>query len=129
MLQFEQYASLKPFNTLNLNSRARYLATVSTEQDLLDVLQSLTAQRLPVFILSGGSNVLLSSYLDALVIRPVLKGIRLLVGTDANTVDPQQVLVEVMAGEPWHAFVQYTLAQGWYGLENLALIPGYVGAA
>lgn len=123
MLQFEPYASLKPFNTLNLNSRARYLATVSTEHELLSTLNSVTAQRLPVFILSGGSNVLLSSYLNALVIRPVLKGIKLL-----NSVN-QQVLVEVMAGESWHALVQYTLAQGWYGLENLALIPGYVGAA
>ena len=60
MLQFEQNASLKPFNTLSLNSRAKYLASVTTEQELLSVLQSVTAKRLPVFVLSGGSNVLLS---------------------------------------------------------------------
>jgi UDP-N-acetylmuramate dehydrogenase len=78
---------------------------------------------LPVFVLSGGSNVLLSEYIDALVIRPLLRGIRVLGDS------PQQVLVEVMAGEEWHPFVQYALAQGWYGLENLSLIPGYVGAS
>lgn len=123
MLQFEQNASLKPFNTLGLNSRARYLASVSSEQELLAVLQSVTAQRLPVFILSGGSNVLLSEYIEALVIRPLLRGIRVI---EENA---QQVLVEVMAGEVWHPFVQHALAQGWYGLENLSLIPGYVGAS
>ncbi|RYY79079.1 MAG: UDP-N-acetylmuramate dehydrogenase [Moraxellaceae bacterium] len=123
MLQFEPNASLKPFNTLGLHSRARYLASVTTEADLVAVLQSVTAQRLPVFVLSGGSNVLLSECIDALVIRPLLRGIRLV------SEDSQQVLVEVMAGEEWHPFVQYALAQGWYGLENLSLIPGYVGAS
>lgn len=123
MLQFEANASLKPFNTLGLHSRAKYLASVSTEADLIAVLQSVTAQRLPIFVLSGGSNVLLSEYIDALVIRPLLHGIRLL------SENSQQVLVEVMAGEEWHPFVQYALAQGWYGLENLSLIPGYVGAS
>ena len=123
MLQCEQNASLKPFNTLSLNSTARYLASVTTEDDLLAILQSVTAKRLPIFVLSGGSNVLLSEFIDALVIRPLLRGIRIIA---ENT---QQVLVEVMAGEEWHPFVQYALAQGWYGLENLSLIPGYVGAS
>lgn len=123
MLLFEQNASLKALNTLALHSTAKYLATVDTEQDLLAVLNSVTAKRLPVFILSGGSNVLLSEYINALVIHPVLKGMRVLKETD------QHVLVEVMAGEEWHPFVQHCIAQQWYGLENLSLIPGYVGAA
>ena len=123
MLTFEQNASLKHLNTLSLNSRARYLATVDSEADLLAVLNSVTAKRLPLFILSGGSNVLLSEYINALVIHPVLKGIQVLHQTAG------QVLVEVMAGEEWHPFVQYCIAQQWYGLENLSLIPGYVGAA
>lgn len=123
MLVFEQNASLKSLNTLALNSTAKYLATVDSEQDLQAVLNSVTAKRLPLFILSGGSNVLLSEYIDALVIHPVLKGIRIVQETD------QHVLVEVMAGEEWHPFVQHCIQQGWYGLENLSLIPGYVGAA
>lgn len=123
MLVFEQNASLKSLNTLALNSTAKYLATVDSEQDLQAVLNSVTAKRLPLFILSGGSNVLLSEYIDALVVHPVLKGIRIVQETD------QHVLVEVMAGEEWHPFVQHCIQQGWYGLENLSLIPGYVGAA
>lgn len=123
MLKFEHYASLKAFNTLALDSTARYLATVDTEQSLLEVLTSVTARRLPLFILSGGSNVLLDHHIQALVIRPLLKGIRII----GDTTD--HVLVEVMAGEDWHDFVQYSIQQHWYGLENLSLIPGYVGAA
>lgn len=123
MLKFEQNASLKSLNTLALNSTARYLATVDSEQDLLAALNSVTAKRLPVFILSGGSNVLLGEYIRALVIHPVLKGIQVVQETS------QHVLVEVMAGEEWHPFVQYCIQQQWYGLENLSLIPGYVGAA
>lgn len=123
MLIFERNASLKSLNTLALNSTASYLATVDSEKDLLAVLTSVTAKRLPVFILSGGSNVLLSEHIAALVIHPVLKGVRVLQET------AQHVVVEVMAGEEWHPFVQYCIQQQWYGLENLSLIPGYVGAA
>ena len=123
MLQLEQNVSLTAFNTLALISEARFLATVTSEQDLLDVLSSANAKKLPIFILSGGSNVLLSESINAVVIRPLLKGINLIKQDDAY------VWVEVMAGEEWHPFVQYAVAQGWYGLENLSLIPGYVGAS
>lgn len=123
MLQFERDASLTALNTLGLQSKASYLANVHSETALLEVLKSNIAQTLPVFILSGGSNVLLAETIHALVIRPLLTGIHLI---DQNNT---HAWVEVMAGEEWHPFVQYALAQGWYGLENLSLIPGYVGAA
>lgn len=123
MLILEQNASLKSLNTLALNSTACYLATVDSEADLQAVLTSVTAKRLPLFVLSGGSNVLLSEHIHALVIHPVLKGVRVVQET------AQHVLVAVMAGEEWHPFVQYCIQQQWYGLENLSLIPGYVGAA
>lgn len=123
MLVFKQNASLKPFNTLSLNSTAQYLAEAYSEDDLQQILQSVTAKRLPLFVLSGGSNVLLPEYIPGIVLRPLLKGITVL------EEDDEHVLVEVMAGEVWHPFVQYCLAQGWYGLENLSLIPGYVGAS
>ena len=123
MLQFEQEASLTTLNTLGLSSKARFLVTVDSEQSLLEALNSAQAQQYPVFILSGGSNVLLAESIGALVIRPLLKGIQLIKQDDA------QVWVEVMAGEEWHPFVQFSLEQGWYGLENLSLIPGYVGAS
>ena len=77
----------------------------------------------PLFVLSGGSNVLLPAHLDAIVLRPQMHGITMTAQTDSH------VDIEVMAGENWHDLVMYTVAQGWYGLENLALIPGLTGAA
>lgn len=123
MLHFAEHANLKSLNTLNLNSTARYLASVDTEESLVDVLHSVTAKRLPLFVLSGGSNVLLPESVNALVLRPLMKGVHILKQDDVH------IWIEVMAGEEWHPFVQYCLAQGWYGLENLSLIPGYVGAS
>ena len=77
----------------------------------------------PLFVLSGGSNVLLPANLNAIVLRPQMCGIIMTAQTD------RYVDIEVMAGENWHDLVMYTVAQGWYGLENLALIPGLTGAA
>ena len=77
----------------------------------------------PLFVLSGGSNVLLPAYLNAIVLRPQMRGITMTAQTD------HYVDIEVMAGENWHDLVLHTVTQGWYGLENLALIPGLTGAA
>ncbi|TGV06563.1 UDP-N-acetylmuramate dehydrogenase [Alcaligenaceae bacterium 429] len=74
-------------------------------------------------VLGGGSNVIMHPDLPGLTIQVANKGIRLLCEHDNFW------LVEAGAGEVWHDFVAYTLEQGWYGLENLALIPGTVGAA
>src|SRR5690606_4512731 len=85
---------------------------------------SLAAQLgLPPLVIGGGSNLLLTRDVEALVLRMASRGIR---GLED---DGDQVLVEAEAGEPWHPFVQWTLAQGLSGLENLSLIPGTVGAA
>jgi len=119
---FEQY-SLTYLNTLRLPCTARYVAEANSISDLSAIIKSVTAQRLPRLVLGGGSNLILPQLLEALVIRPNLKGVRLLVQQG------NEVVIEAMAGEVWHDFVLQTLAQGWYGLENLALIPGSVGAA
>ena len=74
-------------------------------------------------MIGGGSNLLLTADVQALVLRMATRGIRVL-SDDGN-----QVVIEAEAGEPWHPFVQHTLAQGLSGLENLSLIPGTVGAA
>lgn len=109
-------------NTMRLPCVARFVLTLEHEHEIATALHSVTAQRFRPFILGGGSNILMPPQLDALVIRPQLRGVRLL----AERGD--ELLIEAMAGEPWHDFVQYTVAQGWYGLENLSLIPGTVGA-
>jgi UDP-N-acetylmuramate dehydrogenase len=116
---FEPNVDLAPFNTLALPGRAaRYLA-ISTANQLADG-ELATARR---FILGGGSNLVLSGDFDGLVLHMAIPGKRL-VGEDAEA-----WYIEAGAGENWHDFVQWTLAQGWPGLENLSLIPGTVGAA
>ncbi|WP_150775174.1 UDP-N-acetylmuramate dehydrogenase, partial [Pseudomonas fluorescens] len=76
-----------------------------------------------LLVSGGGSNLLLTADIPALVLRMATRGIRVI------SYDGSRVVIEAEAGEPWHPFVQYTLAQGFSGLENLSLIPGTVGAA
>jgi len=122
-LKFFEDADLTRLNTLGLPARARYLARVGSEAALLQVLHSVTARRLPVDILGGGSNLVLAGDVPALVIQPCLMGRRVLGECD------DAVLVEASAGENWHAFTQWTISHGLSGLENLSLIPGTVGAS
>lgn len=114
--------NLHAFNTLGLACEAR--ACVSIEQvEQLSALAALARREAPLLILGGGSNVVLPAELDGLVAQVALRGIRLLEAT------PQHWIVEAAAGERWHDLVAHMVGQGWYGLENLALIPGTVGAA
>lgn len=122
-IAFFTEADLSRLNTLGLPARARYLAKVSSESALLQVLGSVTAQRLPIEILGGGSNLVLAGDVQALVIQPCLMGRRII------SVAGDSVLVEAGAGENWHAFTQWTIEHGLSGLENLSLIPGTVGAS
>jgi UDP-N-acetylmuramate dehydrogenase len=119
-------ADLTERNTLALPARARLLATLRTTEDVQALLTDPNLRTLRSehrFILGGGSNLVLGSYFDGLVIAPAIAG-RRLAGEDAGA-----WYVEAGAGETWHDFVQWTLVQGWPGLENLSLIPGTVGAA
>lgn len=114
---------LTRFNTFGIPARARFLALVDSDQELRQLLLSVTARNLPVLVLGGGSNLVLASDFPGLVLVLRQRGIRLVSATATEAV------VEAAAGECWHDFVQYTLSQGWFGLENLSLIPGTVGAA
>lgn len=105
-------------NTMALACHAKK-AIVLNHKKKLDLLD----KNKHYFILSGGSNVLLPKNLDSTVLLPRFKGISILEQSD------DFVVIDVMAGENWHEFVVYTLSKGWYGLENLALIPGLVGAS
>ena len=116
-------ADLRLRNTLALPARARLLATVLSADDARAIAADPALCREPRFILGGGSNLVLGACFDGLVIAPTI-ATRRLVGEDADA-----WYVSGGAGEPWHDFVQWTLAQGWPGLENLSLIPGTVGAA
>jgi UDP-N-acetylmuramate dehydrogenase len=115
----EQDVDLSPFNTLALPGRAARYRVIADPAQLTD--GTLAAERR--FILGGGSNLVLTGDFDGLVLHMAIPGKRL-VGEDAEA-----WYIEAGAGENWHDFVQWTLAHGWPGLENLSLIPGTVGAA
>nr|WP_257229412.1 UDP-N-acetylmuramate dehydrogenase [Pseudomonas sp. BMW13] len=115
--------SLKPFNSFGVDVRARLFAEAHDDAEVREALSLAEQRGLPLLVVGGGSNLLLTGDVEALVLRMASRGLRVL--DDAG----EQVLVEAEAGEPWHPFVQWSLAQGFSGLENLSLIPGTVGAA
>ena len=122
-LQLQVDASLKPFNSFGVDVRARLFAEAHNDDEVREALQYCAERELPLLVIGGGSNVLLTQDVQALVLRMATRGIRVI--EDSG----QRVVVEAEAGEVWHAFVLWTLAQGFAGLENLSLIPGTVGAA
>ncbi|MBD7978820.1 UDP-N-acetylmuramate dehydrogenase [Serpens gallinarum] len=122
-LLLKEHLSLKPFNTFGVDVCAQLFAEAHDEAHVREAL-ALAAQRaLPLLVIGGGSNLLLTKDVEALVLRMASLGRRIL------SDDDQRVVVEAEAGEPWHPFVLWTLEQGLVGLENLSLIPGTVGAA
>ena len=122
-LQVLAQVSLKPFNSFGIDVRAQLFAEAHSDDDVREALAYGAAKALPVLVIGGGSNLLLTQDIPALVLRMATQGIRVL------SDDGVQVVVEAEAGEAWHPFVLWTLAQGFCGLENLSLIPGTVGAA
>ncbi|MBA5979836.1 UDP-N-acetylmuramate dehydrogenase [Pseudomonas sp. MD195_PC81_125] len=122
-LQLQSQVSLKPFNSFGVDVRAQLFAEAHSDADVREALAYATAHDVPLLVIGGGSNLLLTADIPALVLRMATRGIRL-ISDDGN-----RVVIEAEAGEPWHPFVQHTLAQGFSGLENLSLIPGTVGAA
>jgi UDP-N-acetylmuramate dehydrogenase len=115
---------LSPLNTLRLPARAAAYAEVTQAGQLPEFCRLSAAAGLSRrLVLGGGSNLALTQDFDGLVLRMAITG-RELVGEDDDA-----RYVAAGAGENWHDFVMWTIAQGWGGLENLALIPGTVGAA
>lgn len=122
-MQWQEQVSLKPYNTFGIDVKARYFSQAHDDQEVRQALAQAQQGGLPVLVVGGGSNLLLTRDIDALVLHMASRGRRVL------SDDGERIVVEAEAGEPWHPFVQWTLAQGYCGLENLSLIPGTVGAA
>ena len=119
----EQNVPLQPHNSFGIVAKARALARVRGEADVQQLLNDATYGSMPKFVLGGGSNIVLTGDVRPLVLKVEVMGRRLL------EEGPKAVLLEAGAGENWHDFVAWTLDQGYAGLENLALIPGTVGAS
>lgn len=114
-------SSLKNYNTFGIDVKAKTFISVETIEDLKTVLQKNYAEDL--FILGGGSNMLLTRDIDSTVLHIGLKGKQIIKETEAD------VLIEINAGENWHEIVLWTLENNWGGFENLSLIPGNIGTA
>ncbi len=119
----EKNVPLQPYNTFRIVAKAYSLVRVTCVDDLMRVIADPELAAQPTFILGGGSNIVLTGDVKPLVLKVEIMGKRVVQETDKGT------LIEVGAGEDWHALVKWTLDQGFPGLENLAMIPGTVGGS
>lgn len=114
---------LANFNTLAVPSRAGHFLKIESQADLQTAVTYSRQNSLKVLVLGQGSNLVLGAELDVLVLKIELPGKRI------ESFNDNTALVELAAGENWHESVSWCLDQGLFGIENLALIPGTVGAA
>ena len=119
----EKNVPLQSFNTFGIVAKALSLIRLQDQADIDAVLADSALKAAPKFILGGGSNIVLTGDVKALVLKVDIMGKRLLSETT------KAWIVEAGAGENWHDLVTWTLQNGYPGLENLALIPGSVGAS
>ena len=120
-MQVLQNISLQPYNTFGIAVNAKHFCQVSSIKELKEALS--LKEHPNKFILSGGSNMLLTGDINALVIHINLKGISVIEENDNH------VILKVMAGENWHEMILWTLKNNYGGLENMSLIPGKTGTA
>lgn len=120
---FLPHFDLQKLNTLGVSSIAQTYVAVHNEDELREALTVVRTEKCPFMILGGGSNIVLRNDFPGLVIHVKNTGKSLIAE------DEHFVWLKVAAGENWHQLVEYTLAHGFYGLENLSFIPGTVGAA
>ena len=113
--------SLQSFNTFGIDAKAKSFCDITSIDELQTVLKEHHSN--PLFILGGGSNMLLTQDIDALVLHINLKGIKVISETE-NT-----VIIKAMAGENWHDFVLWCLDYNYGGVENMSLIPGNIGTS
>ncbi|WP_105104076.1 UDP-N-acetylmuramate dehydrogenase [Microbulbifer pacificus] len=113
---------LQPFNTMTIAARAKYFCAATTREELREALAFAREQQLPILPLGGGSNIVLTGDFPGLALHVGLQGLDF---------EPQSdgVRMRAAAGENWHQLVMRSVEMGHGGLENLALIPGNIGAA
>ena len=115
--------NLSKLNTFGVSANAKFFVKIANEADLGKLFNAPEFKKNKKLFLGGGSNVLFTKDFDGLVILNKLKGIEVL------SEDSESVIIRCMGGEIWHDLVVFTVERGLWGIENLALIPGTVGAA
>ena len=123
MLLYLPHFNLQNFNTLASPVSAKFFVTVNSTVELLEAITFSREQALPLLVLGGGSNIVLASDFQGLALQIHLLGKSLVAE------DEKYFYIQASAGENWHEFVDFCLDCGYWGLENLSLIPGSVGAA
>jgi UDP-N-acetylmuramate dehydrogenase len=115
---------LKPYTTFKIGGPARFFVCASTPEQFREALALAAQHTLPLFVLAGGSNLLVSDRgFAGVVVHPVERGIKLL------HEDEESAILEVSAAETWDDVVRHAVERGWWGIENLSHIPGQAGAA
>jgi UDP-N-acetylmuramate dehydrogenase len=122
-MNIQENISLKAFNTFGIDKKADFFAEAESPEDVIQALEFAKKQHLGVLVLGGGSNILLTRDIEALVLKINIKGIEILEENE------DQAIIKVGAGEVWHDFVLYAIENNFAGIENLSLIPGTVGAS
>lgn len=121
-MEIRENVTLAPYTTFHIGGIADYFVCVSSEEGLREALSWARSRKLPVTVLGGGSNVVISdSGIRGLVIINKIEG-------STERVEGNNVLVTVGAGVEFDTFIEQTVARNWWGLENLSAIPGSVGA-
>jgi UDP-N-acetylmuramate dehydrogenase len=114
---------MKDLNSFGLDSQATRFARPGDFESLSSLLEREVNQQQPLLVLGEGSNILFMKHFNGLVIQPGMKGIEVIED------DGEELIVRVGASENWDHWVQYATDEGWFGLENLSLIPGSVGSS
>ena len=115
--------SLKNHNTFGVDAKAKHFASFNSEEELTELLKNNICKTEPLFILGGGSNILLTKDFKGIVLANKIKGINII------SEDKHSTSITVGAGEVWHDFVLWSIQKSLSGIENLALIPGLIGAS
>jgi len=123
MCSIEENFSLKNHNTFGIDAKAKYFAEFDSLFALKEIISSEIFQKNKSFILGGGSNILLTKDFEGLILHNKIEGICILEDNEND------ITVEVGGGVDWHDFVMWSVSQELSGIENLALIPGTVGAS
>lgn len=114
---------LKPFNTFGIEIMADRCAQITSPDDMFDLFKNNELSKQPLLVVGEASNILFISHFEGLILMNLMRGKKIMSETES------EVILQVNAGEYWVSLVDYVVEKGWWGIENLSMIPGKVGAA
>lgn len=122
-MEIQSDISLKQFNTFHVEAIAKYFTRANNTEEVKEAINFAQDQKMKIFVLGEGSNILFTRDFDGLIIKVEMNGIEII--SENN----EDVLLMVGAGLSWKSFVDFCVGKNYWGIENLALIPGSTGAA